>query len=320
MARMSGRWRLGLALALTTAVLWGVLPIALKITLQGMDAYTITWYRFALSALVVGLMLAATGQLPPLRSLRRDSWLLLLVALIGLIGNYLLYALALKHTTPAVTQTVIQVAPMFLLLGGLVVFRERFSTAQWFGFAVLLIGLALYFNRRLPELLDLSGDLGLGVALLILGALVWAAYGLAQKQLLKQLSSQQVLWILYLASVIVLLPATHLTTIRALSPGELFMLLFCGVNTIVAYGAFAEAMQHWEVSRVSAVLAIAPLVTLSAMWLTTRIVPGLLEPEHLNALGLAGALLVVSGSAVCALSQAGRQESTAKVECRPAID
>ena len=320
MARMSGRWRLGLALALTTAVLWGVLPIALKITLQGMDAYTITWYRFALSALVVGLMLAATGQLPPLRSLGRDGWLLLLVALIGLIGNYLLYALALKHTTPAVTQVVIQVAPMFLLLGGLVVFRERFSTAQWIGFAVLLIGLALYFNRRLPELLDLSGGLGLGVALLVIGALVWAAYGLAQKQLLKQLSSQQVLWILYVASVVVLLPATRPTTIRALSPGELSMLLFCGVNTIVAYGAFAEAMQHWEVSRVSAVLAIAPLVTLSAMWLTTRIVPGLLEPEHLNALSLAGALLVVGGSAVCALSQAGRQESAAKVECRPAID
>jgi len=34
----SGRWRLGLALALTTAVCWGLLPIALKVTLTGMDA------------------------------------------------------------------------------------------------------------------------------------------------------------------------------------------------------------------------------------------------------------------------------------------
>ena len=317
---MTGRWRLGLALALTTAVLWGVLPIALKITLQGMDAYTITWYRFVLSSLVVGVMLAATGQLPPLRSLDRHVWLLLLVALIGLIGNYLLYALALKHATPAVTQTVIQLAPMFLLLGGLLFFRERFSTVQWIGFAGLLAGLALFFNRRLPELLGLNAGLGLGVTLLVLAALVWAGYGLAQKQLLQQLSSQQILWVLYLASVLVLLPATHPATIRALSPGELLMLLFCGLNTIVAYGAFAEAMRHWEVSRVSAVLSIAPLVTLAAMWLTTRIVPGLLEPERLNALSIAGALLVVGSSAVCALSRAGRQESVAKVECSPAID
>src|SRR5882672_3217826 len=206
---MTGRWRLGLALALTTAVLWGVLPVALKITLHGMDGYTITWYRFAFSTLVVGLMLAGTGSLPPVRTLGRRGWTLLLIGLGGLIGNYLLYVFALGHTTPAVTQTVIQLAPMFLLLGGLVIFRERFSLAQWLGFAALLVGLALFFNRRLPQLLDLHGGLGLGVALIVLASFVWAAYGLAQKQLLKQLRSQQILWILYLAAAIVLLPTAH---------------------------------------------------------------------------------------------------------------
>ena len=45
------------------------------------------------------------------------------------------------------------------------------------------------------------------------------------------------------------------------------------------------------------------------MWLTTTVVPGVLEPERLNALSIAGALLVVAGSAVCALSQAGKQET-----------
>jgi drug/metabolite transporter (DMT)-like permease len=47
----SGRWKLGLALALTTALCWGLLPIALKIVLAGMDAWTITWYRFAASGI-----------------------------------------------------------------------------------------------------------------------------------------------------------------------------------------------------------------------------------------------------------------------------
>ena len=37
MHTVSGRWQLGLALALTTAVCWGLLPIALKITLTGME-------------------------------------------------------------------------------------------------------------------------------------------------------------------------------------------------------------------------------------------------------------------------------------------
>ena len=47
----TGRWQLGLALALTTAVFWGLLPIALKVTLAGMDAWTLTWYRFTTAAI-----------------------------------------------------------------------------------------------------------------------------------------------------------------------------------------------------------------------------------------------------------------------------
>ena len=171
---MTDRWRLGLSLALITSVLWGVMPIALKIVLEGMDVYTISWYRFALSALVVGVMLAATGQLPQWKSVPRRGWILMVVALLGLAGNYLLYAFALKHTTPSVTQTVIQLAPMLLLLGGVLVVRERFSPLQWCGFGALFIGLLLFFNRRLPELLDLSGGLGLGVALLVMSSVVWA--------------------------------------------------------------------------------------------------------------------------------------------------
>ncbi|MEY3256869.1 MAG: hypothetical protein RLZZ29_2004, partial [Cyanobacteriota bacterium] len=33
----SGHWRLGLTLSLLTAFLWGVLPVALKMTLQVLD-------------------------------------------------------------------------------------------------------------------------------------------------------------------------------------------------------------------------------------------------------------------------------------------
>lgn len=38
----SGRWRLGLLLALTTAGFWATLPVALKFTLETLDVYTLT--------------------------------------------------------------------------------------------------------------------------------------------------------------------------------------------------------------------------------------------------------------------------------------
>jgi drug/metabolite transporter (DMT)-like permease len=298
----SGRWRLGLVLALTTAVLWGLLPIALKLALRGLDPYTITWYRFAVASVVLGLVLAAQGGLPPIASVTRRGWLLLAVALAGLVSNYLLYLVALSHVAPSVAQTVIQVAPVCLLIGGVVVFKERFSRAQQVGLIVLVIGLLLFFNRRLVEFRHPTAGLGLGVVMLLVAAVAWAAYGLAQKALLSQFRSQQILWLLYVGAMIVLLPPTSPGTIREVGQLQFWMLAFSCLNTLVAYGAFAEALEHWEVSRVSAVLTIAPLVTIVSSWAIDHMLPGVLAADSFNGLSVIGALLVVGGSATCALA------------------
>jgi drug/metabolite transporter (DMT)-like permease len=68
------------------------------------------------------------------------------------------------------------------------------------------------------------------------------------------------------------------------------------LNTVVAYGAFAESLQHWEASRVSAILALAPIFTIASMSLMDWFAPGLITPERLTILGLFGAILVVAGS------------------------
>ena len=84
----------GLLLALTTAVLWGLLPIALTVVLARLDPYTITWYRFAASALFLGTVLAATQRLPAFGAISRSTWLLVVIALAALVGNYVLYLVA----------------------------------------------------------------------------------------------------------------------------------------------------------------------------------------------------------------------------------
>src|SRR6185436_18688663 len=163
-------------------------------------------YRFAVSGLILGIILAVTGGLPAVTRMNRRAWLLLAIAFIGLTGNYVLYIVALVHTSPTITQTVAQLGPMILLLGGLVVFKERFTGLQWLGFAVLMTGLVLFFHDRLLELSHLSGDLGIGVFFLIVAAFIWAAYGLAQKRLLRSLGPQQILLLLYIGATAVLLP------------------------------------------------------------------------------------------------------------------
>lgn len=303
MHKVTGRWRLGLLLSLITAFCWGVLPIALKVMLERMDPATITWYRVLVASSVTALVLAMRGGLPKLAETTRRSWLVLAVCLVGLTGNWVLYVAALRYTTPGVNQTVVQLSPLFLLIGGVFIYKEPFSRWQWLGFTSLVGGLVLFFNRRLPELMDIRGGLGLGVILVLCSSLLWATYALAQKTLLKRMTSPQILLMLYVGATIVVLPFARLGDIRTLDPLRAGVLAFCCVNTLVGYGAFAEALDHWEVSRVSAVIAIAPIFTFLGMRLTSYFVPGLLEPEPLTALTIAGALIVITGSALSALGQ-----------------
>ncbi len=88
-----------------------------------------------------------------------------------------------------------------------------------------------------------------------------------------------------------------------LSTLHLGILLFCALNTLVAYGAFAESLAHWEASRVSAVLALAPIVTLITVWIVSVIAPSLILPEKLTLVGVLGAVLVVTGAAAIALGK-----------------
>jgi drug/metabolite transporter (DMT)-like permease len=70
---------------------------------------------------------------------------------------------------------------------------------------------------------------------------------------------------------------------------------------LIAYGAFAAALEHWEASRVSAVITLAPLVTLAASAILPSFVPQFLTPSPLSLLGYMGAIAVVFGSMIISL-------------------
>ncbi|MDH4565027.1 DMT family transporter [Pseudomonas sp. BN411] len=298
----SGRWVYGLFLALVTAVLWGVLPIWLKEVLQTMEPVTVTWYRLIVAGLLLFVYLGANRRLPEFRPLgARGRWLVVL-AVGGLTGNYVFYLIGLKMLSPGTTQLVIQVAPILFLLSSLFIFKESFSLGQAFGLVVTVLGFGLFFNQRLEELLTSMGQYTLGVLVILLASAVWTFYGLAQKQLLTHWSSAQVMMVIYLGCAALLTPWVHPLEALNLSPLQGWLLLACCLNTLVAYGAFAEALAHWEASRVSATLAITPLVTFASVAACAALWPDHVQPEEINWIAYAGALFVVLGSALTALA------------------
>jgi drug/metabolite transporter (DMT)-like permease len=304
MHQTSGRWRWGLALSLLTVVLWGILPIALKVTLQALDVYTVTWFRFVMSFGLLAVYLGVRGKLPTVASLRSTSGKLLAIAIIFLAGNYIFFLKGLALTSPANAEVLIQLATVLLGFGGLVVFQERYILRQWIGVSVLTLGFILFFNEQLTNLITARGEYLLGSGLIVLGAVSWAIYALAQKQLLQSLSSTSIMLILYGGCALLFTPFATPKIIFTLNYLQAGMLCFCALNTLIAYGAFAEALEHWEASRVSAVLALAPIVTLISVDIVSVVAPSLIPPERLTIIGIAGAVLVVSGCMAIALGKA----------------
>jgi drug/metabolite transporter (DMT)-like permease len=225
----------------------------------------------------------------------------LLLASIGLAGNFVLFNSALEYLNPPVVQVIIQLAPVILLLSSVWLFKEKLGVHQVIGVSCLMFGLLLFFNERLVELFTSFTGYTLGVVLAVLAALVWVVYGLAQKVMLRQFSSPQILLMIYLICALMLTPLAVPEQILLMDQRQLGMLMFCCINTLVGYGAFAEAMARWQASQVSAVITLAPLFTIIFVDLASMFWPQYFAAAALNVMGYVGAIVVVSGAMFCAI-------------------
>lgn len=291
----------GFFLSLVAAMLWGMLPVALKELLAGMDATTIVWYRFLVAGIVLGVWLAYYRKLPPLMQVSSATRWLLVVAALGLSSNYFLFSYSLNFVNGETSEAVIQLTTLFLILGGVIIYREPFLGIQKLGTLLIVIGLLLFFNDRLSQIASLENSETIGVILVFFAAITWTVYALLQKKLLRDFSSVQILFFIYLFSGFALLPFVSPASLWNLTQLQFWLLVFLCVNTLVAYGCFAEAMNLWDASKVSAVLALAPLFTIGSLKLVVFLVPDYQFSDRLGLLSIIGALLLVLGSVLSAL-------------------
>ena len=302
--------RRGLYLTLVTVLMWGLLPVALKHVLTVMDAWTLTWFRFFAAALILGVWLAVFGNWSQFRnsvSQKRHVCALLGLSGLALVSNYVLYLIGLDHISPATAQLVIQLGPLLLAVSATVVFRERFSIKQFLGISLLSAGFALFFHDRFEILLTSGSALSSGVLLIVAAAVTWVIYALAQRGIQEHIGTLEVLFCICAFGSVVLLPWANPSSVDALNSASMWALfVFCCLNTIAAYGTFAESLKYWEASRASAVLALTPVVTMVTMSAVGTFLPGVMQEERVDVLILTGSGLVVCGSMLAALGRAGK--------------
>jgi drug/metabolite transporter (DMT)-like permease len=296
----------GFGLSLTTAILWGILPIFLKLCLESMDAVTITLYRFVVAGAFVLFVLMKKKSVPRLKSLGKNKSLLLIVATLCLVLNYVANVKGLEYLSPETSQVVMQVAPFLLMLGGVLFFGERLKKIEIAGAFLIFSGLMLFFNDRLKDLFLSLDQFTLGVLIVVFAATFWAAYALMQKPLLRVLTAKQLTLFIYVLGALMLLPFANLMQLFDMTSLQLFALLFCCLNTIVAYGAFTEAMFVWQASKVSAVISLSPLFTFISMFIAVHLFPEQVKASDLDMWAYIGGGIVIMGSALTSMGRANK--------------
>lgn len=296
----------GLLLALLTALFWGALPLAVKHVLPVMDAVTLVWLRFCVAAVWIWFIPApgrhrrtaapAPAVTTPPRPPLGRTCLLLLVATAGLGANFVFFNSSVAYLSASACQILAQAGPVLLLLGGVFILREAFLPVQGVGVALLLTGLLLFFNTRLALLWGGDSRFAFGMLLGSSAAVVWAAYGLAQKVLLRHLTPTSILRVIYPCCALGLAPLSSPADILRVDAVQAACLAFACLNTLVAYGAFTKAMSIWHAAKVSAVVATTPLFSLVLEALLHSLWPDAYPLEGVGLLSLAGACMVVLGA------------------------
>lgn len=293
----------GFLLSLTTAILWGVLPVFLHICLQALNSQSITWLRFLVAALVVLIFLANKRALPNLARQSPKTLLIALFAALLLVVNYVTTVQSLAYVSPETVQVVMQVAPIMLMLGGIFFYKEHLNPLAMFGAVTLFIGLGLFFSPNIGKLLSTGSEYNKGIMLVLIAATAWAGYALSQKLLLRSFTAKQLTLIIYVVGIIALLPFIDLSGLANMTGLQWGALIFCCINTVVAYGCFTEALAVWNASKVGAVVATGPVFTFVCVAGAERYLPEQYAMLELNVFVLIGALCVVSGSMITALAK-----------------
>jgi len=283
----------GILYASTTALFWGFLAIFMKVTLNTVEPVVVVWFRFVIAFVLLFTYFLARDRQK--LSIIKKPPILIVVAAVFLTVNYLGFANGINLTSPGNAQIFIQLGPISLAIVGIVIFKERLSIRQKLGFVVAGAGLTFFYRDQLTNLLGSEDVYISGVLWLILAALTWTGYASLQKKLVQKYHAQQLNLIIFGLPVLILLPFLDFSALAGLSPGLWMLLIFLGINTIVAYGCLAEAFRYTEANKISVIITLNPIITLVMMSVLSKIEVDWIAPEVLTIYGLIGAMFVIFG-------------------------
>jgi len=162
------------------------------------------------------------------------------------------------------------------------------------GIAIAIIGFYLFYLDRSGNAVN-NPNYSSANGWVLFAAILWTLYMICQKQLSIKYSAQTINLLIYAVAMVVLIPLVEWNEFFRGGVVGWFLLIVLGLNTLLAYGALAEAVECIPLSLISILITLNPLITLSGMWILNTFGVGPLPAENISWHGYLGGVIAVSG-------------------------
>lgn len=279
-------WRY-LLLGLLVVAIWGTNFVVIKYALTDLPPLALATARFSLAAF------------PALLFIRRPAASWANIAAYGVLigaGQFGLLFVAMTHyISPGLASLVIQTQVFFTVGMAVLLAGERVRVFQWLAMAIALAGIALIGWHAVTEGAAITP---LGLLLILLGALAWAAGNMVSRAAGRIDSLAYMVWSsIFAIPPLVLLslwlegwPAVQRGLVQAGWTTWVAVLWQSVGNTLFGYGVWAWLLARYPAASVTPLALLVPVfgMSASAWWLA----------EPLPGWKIAAALLVIGGLAL----------------------
>ena len=279
----------GILYSVVAALMWGVLAIALKVSLKDLSPVSIVCARFAIAFLILSPYLLFTR--PQAFTIFRKPPIKLVIAALCLGFNYYGFMKGIEYTSPSNAQVFIQLGPVLFAVIGIYLFKEKINWKHILGFIILLSGLGLFFWAMTSQ-----GVYSLGIIWVIAAACAWAIYAVLQKDMAQRYSVNQLNLFIFGICAVIFAPMVKYGNLTGLSFNSWMLVIFLGLNTLIAYGAIALAFRYLESNKVSVIITMNPIITFILMYFFEKMNVSWIKPEHFSVASILGTVLALGGA------------------------
>lgn len=255
------------ALIFLAVVFWGNSFIATKLLLTEIEPVTIIVLRLIVASIVLSAYALVTKKNFSIK-LKSHLYILLLAAVASF--HLWIQVTGLKFTTAANTGWIIGTAPLFIVVLGIIFFKEKITLIQILGIALALAGLILLISNgdiTNIDFISTKGDL-----LVLASAFTWGVYSTINKKISLSYSPTMTILYLFVFMAIFIVPFNltqeKINSIIHLSFTGWLMVSFLGIFCSgVAYSIWSYALRVLDSGKVGAFLYMEPFVTVLAAWI-----------------------------------------------------